>query len=284
MIDLHAHTTVSDGSLSPTELVKLAKEQGLKAIAITDHDNISGIKEAKVAAKALDITLIEGIEFDVVYEKGRRMHILGLGIDSENPKFLSIYNEYRKGREERLDYVLDLLRPMGVTVDRDRLMPHKVGQYFDRQAIAKYLVVEGYAPMMKNAWVDYLDKIPFISGELIGAKEAFEAIHAAGGKAFLAHYHYNLGLNGYNEEERLTVLEDLKGMGLDGLEAYYPSFSEEDQRRCDAYVKRFDFLKSGGSDFHGANRPHIQLGVGEGDFRVPDTLLEAIMPNEPLVI
>ncbi|MBS2099407.1 PHP domain-containing protein [Carboxylicivirga linearis] len=279
MIDLHAHTTISDGTLTPKELIHLAKETGLEAVAITDHDSIAGLAEAQEEADKLGITLVSGIEFSAKFGENRLIHILGLGIDIHNDGFDKIYSNYRKERSEKLATVFEKLQSMGVAIGIDDVQLFVSGGYMDRQAIAKCLVAQGYTSSVKESWIKYLDKIVYTEGELIQPEDAFKAIHAAGGKAFLAHYHLPIGLKGYSEEEVQLKLKELKDLGLDGLECYYPSFSQYDQLRCENYIKDFDFIKSGGTDFHGANRPHIKLGVGEGDFKVPDELLEKIVPK-----
>ncbi len=277
MIDLHAHTSVSDGTVSPSELIRLAKKKGLEAIAITDHDTIDGHEEAEREALKLGMTLIKGIEFSVAYGEGRLLHILGLGLDGKADGFQAIYDRYRRTRSTKLTHVFRALRERGVDIHQEDVKPYVLGGYMDRQAIAKWLVDNRYAPIMKNAWVDYLDYIPYIEGELIDPKSAFDAIHAGGGKAFMAHFHLPIGLKGYTDEEARTHLAKLKEMGLDGLEYYYPTFTKEDQLRCAGYIEDFGFIKSGGTDFHGANRAHIDLGNGEGDFKVPGKLLEYIV-------
>lgn len=276
MIDLHAHTTISDGTLTPRELVSLGKSLGLKALAITDHDSIDGHIEAQQEADKVGLNLVKGIEFSVSNGEDRLIHILGLGLDTTSNIFMNIYNNYRKIRSEKLDYVFTELQKMGLNITRNDVKPFTVGGFMDRQAIGKYLVFKGYVPIIKNAWIDYLDHIPYIPGELIIPKEAFKAIHAAGGKAFMAHFHLPIGLKGYTDKEAREKLKDLKELGLDGLEYYYPSFTKEDSLRCKKYIDDFDFLMSGGTDFHGKNREHIKLGIGEGSFKVPDNILKNI--------
>jgi predicted metal-dependent phosphoesterase TrpH len=280
MIDLHAHTSISDGTVSPKELIYLAKEAGLSAVAITDHDSIDGLEEAQYEADRLGITLIKGIEFSTALGENRLVHILGLGIDPQNEGFKQIYTNYRQERSDLLSRVFEKLRSMGVSIDVEDVKPFITGGFMDRQAIAKCLVAEGITTSVKYSWKNYLDKIDYVEGELIKPEEAFKAIHAGGGKAFLAHFHLNIGLKGYSDEESYSFLKELKQLGLDGMEYYYPSFSEAEKLRCAAYIHDFDFMMSGGTDFHGANRPHIQLGVGEGDFKVPDELLEEILAEK----
>lgn len=280
MIDLHAHSSISDGTLAPSEIIRLAKKQGLTAIAITDHDSIDGHDEAIKEAKRIGMTLVKGIEFSVTYGENRLIHLLGLGIEPDCSGFMTPYLRYRKERASKLGPVFDQLIEMGVDITPEAVQPFVVGGYMDRQAMAKYLVHKGYAEMMKFAWINYLDHIPYAQGELIDPKTAIDAVHAAGGKVFMAHYHLKIGLKGYSDKEVHERLSELKGMGLDGLEYFYPSFTKEDQLKCGQYIDEYDFLESGGTDFHGVNRPHIQLGVGEGDFKVPDRLLEAILEED----
>ncbi len=279
MIDLHAHTHISDGTASPKDIIRMAKEAGLSAIAITDHDTIDGLAEAQQEANRLAVNFVNGIEFSATFGDNRLIHILGLGLDISNEQFLQIYTQYRKTRANKLSLVFDDMRAMGVHVTTEDVTPFITGEFMDRQALAKYLVAKGYTNSVRESWKKYLDKIDYYEGELIHPQTAFEAIHAAGGKAFLAHYHLKIGLNGYSGAETQTRLQQLKDWGLDGMEAYYPSFSEEDQARCFQIIQDFDFIASGGTDFHGENRPHIQLGIGEGNFHVPDEILEEILPG-----
>jgi len=167
-----------------------------------------------------------------------------------------------------------------VIIRREDVEPHIIGGYMDRQAIARYLVAEGVVPSIKMAWMEYLDRVPYAEGELIEPKDAFRAIREGGGKSFLAHFHLPIGLKGYSEKETRRRLGELKEWGLDGLEYYYPSFTEEDRNRCARYIEEFGFLKSGGTDFHGENRAHIKLGTGEGGFKVPRELLNSILPEK----
>lgn len=274
MIDLHTHTTITDGTLTPKELIQKAKEIGLSAVAITDHDSIEGLDEAQSEADRLGIRLVKGIEFSVAYGENRLIHVLGLGIDPQNERFREMYIRFKQERSERLSHIFRKLQTQGVVIERKSVEKYVANGFMDRQAIAKYLVAEGYVSSMLDAWINYLDPINYIDGELLTPKEVFSAIHAAGGKAFLAHYHLVIGLKGYSDIEAHARLEELKGWGLDGMEYYYPSFSQEDTLRCAEFVEHFGFLKSGGTDFHGENREHIELGVGEGDFSVPDEVLE----------
>ncbi len=282
MIDLHTHTYHSDGTLSPKELIRRAN--GLTAVAITDHDSIHGLDEAQVEADRLGITFVPGIEFSVAYGEGRLIHILGLGIDPGNKNFLNSYNKYRQIRSVRLLPVFNKLQAMNVPIGPEDVEPFiDCSGFMDRQAIAKCILARGYALSLKDSWEGYLDFIPYGEGELIEPEAAFDAIHCAGGKAFLAHFHLPIGLEGYSDEEARRRLGELKTMGLDGMEYWYPSFSGEDRECCRRYIEEFGFLRSGGTDFHGANRPHIELGTGKGNFCVPDELLKEILSDTIIV-
>ena len=205
MIDLHAHTTISDGTVSPRELIQAAKKAGLTAVAITDHDSIDGIDEAQSEADRLGIKLVRGIEFSVAYGRNRLIHILGLGIEPRNEGFMSIYTRYRQVRSLKLTHVFNKIHSMGVQFEHEDVEPYITGGYMDRQAIAKFLFAEGYAPSIKHAWMNFLDHIEYTDGELITPEDAFSAIHEAGGKAFMAHFHLPIGLKGYSDEETLYV-------------------------------------------------------------------------------
>ncbi len=276
MIDLHTHSNISDGTFSPRELIQQAKKIGLTAIALTDHDSIDGLEEAQNEADKLGVCLLKGIEFSVAFGNKSLIHVLGLNIDTSNEDFLKIYNHYRQLRASKLSHVFETLHQIGINITPDDVEPYISGGFMDRQAIAKCMVGKSYTESVRDSWVNYLDKAPYTDGELINAADAFSAIHAAGGKAFLAHFHLPIGLKGYSDEEARHHLLTLQKLGLDGIEFYYPSFTEEDSLRCAKYINDYGFLKSGGTDFHGGNRPHIKLGIGEGQFNVPDELLHNI--------
>jgi hypothetical protein len=277
MIDLHVHTNISDGTATPTEVVREAFELGLTALAITDHDSIEGLAEAQQEADRLGVNLIKGIEFSAVIGKGRPIHILGLAIDPTREGFVKPYEAFRSTRAMKLSHVIDNLQKRGLEVSEEILKPYQKSENLDRMAIAKWLVTKGHTKTIKASWVDWLDPIYFEEGELMTPKMAIDTIHAAGGKAFLAHYNFFVGLDGCTDQEALDLLTELKSLGLDGLEYYYPSYTKEEQMKCQHYIETFGFLKSGGTDYHGTNRPHIQLGVGVGDFCVPDEILDSLL-------
>lgn len=277
MIDLHVHSSISDGSDTPTEIVRKAKKIGITTMALTDHDNIDGLLEAREEAITQGIDLINGIEFSVTYEGNRLIHILGLNIDIDNEAFVKGYNAYRQQRHDATKNVGKVLKAQGFEFEDADIEKYKVGKWLDRQAYAKWLVATGVVESVAGAWINYLDQIPYEEGELIEVDEAIRLIKVAGGKSFIAHFNKWIGLDGFTDVDKLKRLEVLKEKGLDGIERYYPSFTEKDNKEVDTYIKKLGFIASGGTDYHGAYRPGIELGIGSGNFKVPKEILEFIV-------
>ncbi len=271
-IDLHTHSHFSDGSMTPTDLVALAKENGLKAIALTDHDTFDGVGEALEAGKKYGVEVIPGIEFSAV--STGETHILGFGIDITNKE---INNAVNKAKELRLinnQRTAEALQRLGfdITVeDAKKLSP--VGN-MGRAHFAKVMAQKGYVSSVKEAFDLYLQKgkPAFNSLRLLEPEEAIRLIHAAGGKAFLAHLH----LTKFKGEELENYVIRLKNAGLDGIEGYYTEYDDDMQAEYQALAKKHKLLISGGTDFHGANKPHIKIGVGYGNLKIPYELLEKI--------
>lgn len=277
MIDLHVHSSISDGSYSPEEVVCRAKTMGLKAFALTDHDSIDGLETAHKVALKVGIELINGIELSVYNGEHKLMHFLGLGLNIHNRQFRKLYEAYRIRREAHTLHVFDALSKMGVDFKLEDAKPYMTGKWLDRQAICKGLVAKGYVASILEGWLKYLDRIPYLEKELCGQEEAIEMIHAAGGKVFLAHFTKPIGLGLFSRSEREARLSKLRDLGLDGIEAYYPSFTKEEQEEAQYYLEHLGLIASGGSDYHGANRIETELGIGEGNLKVPEMLMDPIV-------
>jgi predicted metal-dependent phosphoesterase TrpH len=277
MIDLHAHSIISDGVDTPIDIIRKAKEKRLKAVALTDHDSIDGLNEAETEARKLEVTFIKGIELSVAYGDNRLIHILGIGIDPEEVYFKKRYLEYRQTKHNQVDVTIKDLSDLGIQIPRSELYEISTDGFLDRQSIAKWLFKNGHTTSIAGSWAEYIDLIPYEEGELMDMPSALKMIRTAGGKSFMAHYHKPIGLLGYSEAECHDILTDLKSLGLDGLERYYPDYTEENHQVLDTYVEKYDFIISGGSDYHGSNRPGVDLGTGTGSLCVPDTLLETIL-------
>lgn len=258
--DFHIHSVYSDGSDTPAQIMELASQNGIVRLALTDHDTISGLDTAAKEARKHDIQFVPGIEFSVRYNDNRLIHILGLGIDVQATDFLTPYNRYKKHREDAVEHVLSHLKVMGVDVTFEALRPFSYDCTIDRQAIAKYLVAAKHASSIPEAWIQYLDRIPYLEKELLLPTQAFDMIHAAGGKAYIAHIHKPIGLYGFDRTDQLKRLEQLMLLGLDGIESHYPSFSAEDLAFIQDAVKRLGLMECGGSDYHGAYRKEVTIG------------------------
>jgi predicted metal-dependent phosphoesterase TrpH len=276
MIDFHVHSHVSDGTNSPREIIKMAYEKKINAIALTDHDSVEGINEAEIEAEKYGVNFLKGIEISTDYGDGKLLHILGIGIDPSNVDFLKAYKRMKIAREEGLDRVLEILKGQGIAISYDELQEFAVGKYIDRQAITKYFVHKKICDNVPQVWQKYLDPIPYGEGELLSPKETLEIIKKSGGMSFLAHYHKRIGLEGYNKEEKEEQIKYLISLGLDGIERYYPSFSDDDIEYVEYLMNKYNLLPCGGTDFHGGNRPEISLGTGESNFYVPDSIYENI--------
>lgn len=258
--DYHIHSVYSDGSDTPKEIIQKAKKRGLDTLALTDHDTIDGLKEASAEAIRLNINFINGIELSTHYDDHRLIHILGLGIDIVHPDFQARYTRFKKDREEALPIVIEELQKKGIPIQMNDLDQYRTGHYLDRQTAAKWLVKNKYASSIPRAWIDILDDIAYVPNELINVRDAFEMIHAGKGKTFIAHIHKPIGLYGYSDQEALLRLQQLKLEGLDGIEAFYPTYTEKDKKLIQKAVSELGLLQSGGSDYHGKNRPEVHLG------------------------
>ncbi len=268
-IDLHTHSHFSDGSMSPTEVVKLAKESGLRAISLTDHDTIDGLDEFMEAGKEYGIETIPGIEFSVV--STGETHILGYNIDYKQPDFFNALDRVKKLRLENNKRTEESLKKLGfdVTVEDVRKIS-PVGN-IGRAHFARVMADKGYASSVKEAFSLYLDKGKpgYNSLRLLTPEDAIKLIKNAGGKAYLAHLH----LTKMQGEELDNYVKSLKDAGLDGIEGYYTEYTDEMEKEYQDLAKKYNLLLSGGSDFHGMNKPHIKMGVGYGNLKIPYSLI-----------
>lgn len=271
-IDLHTHSHFSDGSMTPTDLVALASESGLKAIALTDHDTFDGVGEAVEAGKKYGVEVIPGIEFSAV--STGETHILGFCIDITNKEINDAVNKAKELRLINNQRTAEALQKLGfdITVeDAKKLSP--IGN-MGRAHFAKVMEQKGYVSSVKEAFDLYLQKgkPAFNSLRLLEPEEAIRLIHAAGGKAFLAHLH----LTKFKGKELENYVIRLKNAGLDGIEGYYTEYDDAMQEEYQTLAKKHNLIPSGGTDFHGANKPHIKIGVGYGNLKIPYELLEKI--------
>ena len=270
-IDLHTHSNISDGSLTPTEVIKAAKNAGLKAIALTDHDTVDGVLEAMKAAKAMDIECIPGIELSAFY-KTLEVHIVGLFLNLDDPKLHERLNAFRAIRENRNTRMLEKMQAAGIDITMEKLRQVEGDAVITRANIARYLLHIGYVKSISEAFDKYLSPgMPFFVQKTgVTPKDAIDCIRDNGGIAILAHpLTYK-----FSHSELIECIETLKSYGLQGIETYYSTFSEADHRDMKRLADQYGLLHSGGSDFHGNVKPHIQIGKGMGKLVIPYDLLE----------
>ncbi len=270
IVDFHTHSTCSDGTLTPTELVKHAKKNNLSAFALTDHDSVDGIKEALEAAKRYDIEFIPGIEFSAADDT--ETHIIGLFIDPENETLLNTIQKLKDSRKRRMEDVCAKLRKLGFDITHEEALALAGGKFVGRAHIAKLMVNKGYCETVKECFDKYigLGKPAYSEKNELTAVEAVRSIRASGGLAFLAH----LNQTGYDIEKLEKLLIQLKEAGLTGIEGYYPEYTEEHIAQYRDLALNLKLAISGGSDFHADMKPHIKIGVGTGNLSIPYYVLE----------
>lgn len=275
IIDLHMHSTFTDGSYTPIELVNLAKEAGLSAMAITDHDNMAGYIEAKEYAVKMGIEILTGIEMSVHY-RGGKLHILGFGFDETDPLFIQSYKKFRETKENCVDELLERLKLHNVHLTREMIAPYALGE-MDRYTIFRYLAAHRTREDAQYLWDDYLN--PAMKGININitAEEAISIIKQAGGITSLAHCHKSIGLKNYSKAEKEDCIKELCAMGLDGIEQQYPDFTKEDRDFIEFLREKYHLLATGGTDFHGIYRPGLSLGRGKGNMAVPYSWYQKIL-------
>ncbi len=271
-IDLHTHSTCSDGSMTPEELVIHAVENELVAIALSDHDTVSGVKAAMAQGEKSGIEVVPAIEFSV--KSKTETHILGYYIDVDNSGLRVILDEITEKRIERNVMTAKLLQKLGFDITLEEAVALAPGGIVGRAHFARVMMNKGYVSSVKEAFDKYLSsgKAAYFGNQKLEAKTAIEAIHAAGGVAFLAHPH----LVKLSDEELERFLDELKGYGLDGLEGYYTDYDEAMQNKFQSMAKRHGLEISGGTDFHAQMKPHISIGKGTGNMAIPYSVLENI--------
>lgn len=273
IIDLHVHSTESDGTLTPEEVVEAAKEAGLSAIALTDHDTASGIKKARDAAAGCGIELIPGIELSTEYH-GKEIHIVGLYIDPENQTLLEKTREFRECRDQRNEKIVAALQKEGFDITMEGLAAENPDSVITRANIARYLYDHGFIKSVAEAFDKYIgDGCRCYVGRFkVTPMEAVALIKQAGGTAILAHpllYHMS-------SVSLQQMIDELKAAGLDGIEAIYSTHTAGEEQLVKKIAGENGLLISGGSDFHGSNKPSIKLGIGYGRLYIPYSVLENI--------
>lgn len=273
-IDLHVHSTCSDGTFTPAGLVSYAVQKGLAAIALTDHDTVEGLEEASAAAVGTGLELVPGIEFSTEY-KERDIHILGLDIQPKQTDFakhLKAFQESRDARNEEMTLRLQNLEHIPITMEALR------SAYGDavltRAHFGRWLFEHGYVRSIREAFSRYIgDDCPcFVPRKRTDPRQAIALIRNAGGIPILAHpllYHLT-------DTELEELVRYLKEAGLQGIEAIYSSNTGLDESSMRRLARKMNLKISGGSDFHGKNKPLLDLGSGKGNLKIPYEVLEQL--------
>ncbi len=292
-IDLHTHSTASDGTFTPTEVVNHAIEKDLAAIALTDHDTIAGVAEAMAAAEHTALRMIPGTELSCYYkipltekelsmkeqgheirQKDVEIHIVGLFIDYKNATFQTALDELKNARNRRNLNMIELFQKDDIPMSMEKLNQGNPDTVVTRAHFARVLIEEGVAKTKEEVFKKYLGPgckyylpKPDVSPEYV-----ISLINQAGGMAFLAHpLIYKL-----NYDQIETMVRTLIPAGLRGIEAYHSSVNGYEGDRLRSLAKKYDLLVSGGSDFHGANKPDIDLGCGRGNLKITEHILTQI--------
>lgn len=275
-IDLHVHSTASDGSYTPSQLVDYAIKKNLKAFAITDHDTCSGIDEALSYAAALKNPpiVIPGIELSAEYS-GEDVHILGLNISYKNSGFLSELKEFKDSRDKRNDKMIERLNENGFAITKE-MVDKRFGDCVITRAHYAILMIElGYVKDKDEAFKNYLNKgcSCYVPRHKITPSDAVRLIKKSGGHPVMAHP----VLYSFDEDTLEGLIISLKNDGLEGIEAIYCLNSPADDEKYSALAQKYGLYITGGSDFHGTAKPGLELGTGYGSLRIPASILNHIL-------
>lgn len=275
MIDLHTHSTASDGSLSPTALVHVAALQGITALALTDHDTLAGLSEAEQAAKQEDIRFIPGIEIEISWEPGE-FHLLGLGVSKPSPAFMEAIDGLAQKREARNYAIIERMQEAGIEVQYEDILALSGGHSVGRPHFASFMVNRHIVKNHEQAFEKYLAKGKpfFVPRECLELRQALALIKESGGITVLAH-----PMSLYVAWGSLpSLISNFHEQGMDGIEAWHPNATLRACKRLEELGRSLGMYITAGSDFHGANRPDRKLGITSGDRMISEAILEAIPP------
>ena len=273
-IDLHLHTTASDGVMTPSELVRYAKAKGLRAIAITDHDTIEGLEEGLSEGERIGFEVIPGLEISVKHSPGS-MHLLGYFLDIHHPLLTERLQYLQQARAERNPKIAEKLKELGVKVTYEEVLKASGGGQVGRPHFAQVLMEKGYVRTFQEAFDRFLKKgaAAYVEKVRFAISEALHFIKDAGGVAVLAHPN-TLGVKGHAALEDLVL--QLVKEGLQGIEVYYPEHSPLEVAQYKVLAERHGLLATGGTDYHGMEGNELDIGVGRGEMRLPYSIVESL--------
>lgn len=276
IVDLHCHSYFSDGTFSPEGLVLLGLQQGLSALALTDHDTVEGMDLFHAAGCAHGLKTITGVELAAVYDGFQKpeIHIVGLGFDHNSPAMTNLLQSLLHSRTVRNERMVARITDLGFPLTLKDLTENAGGTIITRAHFANVLIQKGYVHTREEVFRRYLSQgqAGFVPREFLTPESCISAIHESGGVAILAHP----TLYGLAHNQIDILCQDLATLGLDGLECHYPTYSPAQRKSIGKLAIYNKLLPSGGSDFHGANKPDIHLGVGRGNVSVPYDVWEAL--------
>lgn len=278
MIDLHTHSTCSDGSDRPADLVTLAARIGLAAIALTDHDTVEGLAEARATADEAGVRLVQGCEISCEVPVGT-MHLLVYFIDDGPGPLQDRLGALQHGRATRNERIVGLLQEGGLDITLEEILAEAGGGSVGRPHFAAVMLRKGFVSSIQEAFDIWLAKgrPAYLGRDRLTPEESISLAHASGALAVLAHPRY-LELEPPDLEKFVGELADL---GLDGIESEYGRFSPEERVVYRDLATNLGLCYTGGSDYHGTYKPDLALGIGRGDLAVPDELLDALEERRP---
>ncbi|HSF86144.1 MAG TPA: PHP domain-containing protein [Acidimicrobiia bacterium] len=272
-VDLHLHSARSDGTDDPATIVRLAAHAGLSTIALTDHDTLAGIDEARAAAATLGVRLISGTELSVNWPTGT-MHMLVYYLEPGTGPLQDRLAGLVEARTVRNHRILDRLSEHGIVIDHDDVVAEAGGGVIGRPHIASLLVQRGHVDDMAAAFDRWLGtgRPAYVMRERLDAVEAIELALASGGLPVIAHPH-TLGIGA---DEFRRAFEQLAAIGLAGIESHYAEYDQELRDHLAGICRALGLVPTGGSDYHGRYKAGLSVGVGRGDLRVPDEVVEQL--------
>ena len=273
-VDLHIHSTASDGSLSPSGIIEIAEAMGLRAIAIADHDTLEGSAEAMRYRDLTDVEILPAIEISAQFDPGA-MHVLGYLIRLNEPSLRQTVKIVQEARVKRNHQIIERLQTLGVEITYEEIVEISGGGQVGRPHIAQVLLNKGVVHNIDEAFIKFLRKgcSAYVERYRLQPLEAIQAILRAGGVPVLAH---PFTLNAKTEGDLDRIVSELKESGLKGVEAYYPGPGPARTALYERLADRHGLLVTGGTDFHGTLKPGIQIGIGSGDLRIPYRLVEEL--------
>ena len=281
MIDLQLHTTDSDGTWPWDKVLNECVRLGLKAFAITDHDTLMRRSEINTWAKKNNATAIAGIELSTK-EKNQTVHLLGYFLDGPLAKLEEKLAYLREGRKDRNAKIINKLRSLGIEITEDEVIQRAGHGTMGRPHIARLLMEKKAVKSMQEAFEKFLAPTgaAYFPKDELPLREAIDLLHEAGAVTSVAHP----GLLKRTPEELEASLIEWRDWGLDAIEAVYPMYNEQQSAFFNRIAFKYEFLMTGGSDFHGENKPHIKIGTGTGNLNVPDVFLEPLMKRREEIL